>query len=137
VNNKPEKIERRDVKRLKPRQIPLLIGLWIVSSILSLLDWIVLRAAVASVAAVIAGSVPIEQQIERQWYLRWTVRAVDPCNVAILTTLAFLSIIGFDQLYRDAIWKKKIRKTFTIVTAIQVGILIVSWLAMTIAARFA
>ena len=134
---KLEEIERRDVKRLKPRQIPLLIGLWIVSSLLSLLDWIVLRASISSIAAVIANAVPIERQIERQWYLRWTVRAVDPCNVAILTTLAFLSIIGFDQLYRDAIWKNKIRRTFTIVTAIQVGILIVSWLAMAIATRFA
>ena len=134
--NKPEKIERRDEKRLKPRQIPLLIGLWLVSSILSLMDWVALRASIASIAAVIANSVPIEKQIEGQWYLRWTVRAVDPCNVAILTTLAFLSIVGFDQLYRDAIWKGNIRRTFTVVTAIQVGILVASGLAMAIAARF-
>ena len=46
-----EKLERRDEKRLKPRQVLLLIGLWIVSSLLSLLDWIALRAAVAAVTA--------------------------------------------------------------------------------------
>ena len=134
--DKPEKIERRDEKRLKPRQVPLLVGLWIASSLLSVLDWVALRAAITAIAAVTVGSVPIEWQIEHQWYLRWTVRALDPCNVAILTTLAFLSVIGFHTLYREAIWRRRIRKTFITVTAIQAGIVLVGWLAQTIAARF-
>ena len=137
MNQKPEKIERKDEKGLKPRQIPLFILLWAVSSVLSLACWIVWRAAATSVAAVIANAVPIEWQIENRWYLRWTVRAVDPCSVAVLTILGFVSIAGFDFLYRDAFWKKKIRKVFITATAIQLGLLLLGWLTTTIAAQFA
>ena len=136
MSKEPEQIERRDEKRLKPRQVPLYVGLWLVSGIVSLLDWVALRAAITAVVAAIVGAVPIEWQVEHQWYLRWTARATDPCSIAVLTVLAFVTIIGFDPLYRGAIWKGTIRKTFTIVTAIQVGVLAVSWLTMTIAARF-
>jgi len=136
MSKEPEEIERRDERRLKPRQVPLYVGLWLVSGILSLLDWVALRAAITAVAAAIAGAVPIGWQVEHQWYLRWTVRATDPCSIAVLTVLAFVTIIGLDPLYRGAIWNGSIRKTFTIVTAIEAGVLVISWLAMTIAARF-
>jgi len=136
MSKEPEQIERRDEKRLKPRQTLLYVGLWLFSGIVSLVDWVALRAAVTAVAAAIVGAVPIEWQVEHQWYLRWTVRATDPCSIAVLTVLAFLTILGFEPLYRNAIWKGTARKTFTIVTAIQAGILVTSWLSMTIAARF-
>jgi hypothetical protein len=137
MKEKPERIERRDEKGLRPRQIPLFVLLWAVSSLLTVLCGIVLRSAASSVAAVIANAVPIEWQIENQWYLRWTVRAVDPCSVAILTILGFVSIIGFDFLYRDGFWKGTIRKKFITVTAIQAAILALGWLAIAISARFA
>jgi hypothetical protein len=113
------------------------VALWIVSTLLSLLDWAAMRAAFTAVVAVVVGLVPIEWQIENRWYLRWTARAADPCIVAVLTVLAFLSLIGFDYLYRDAIWKGKIRKTFAVVTGIQVGLLALSWLAVTLASALA
>jgi hypothetical protein len=132
-----ERFKRKDERRLEPRQVVLFVALWIVSTLLSLLDWAAIRAAFTAVVAVVVGWVPIEWQIENRWYLRWTARAADPCIVAVLTLLAFPSLIGFDYLYRDAIWKGTIRKKFAVVTGIQVGILVVSWLATTIAARFA
>ena len=124
-----------DERRLEPRQTALFYALWIVSVALSLLDWVALRAASTAVVATIADAIPIEYQIERQWYARWMVRAVDPCAIAILTLLAFVSIVTFDFLYRDAIWKGTIKKTFAIVTAVQVGIAAVCWLAVTISSR--
>lgn len=126
-----------DERHLEPRQIALFYALWIVSVALSLLDWVALRAASTAVVAAIASAIPIEYQIEHQWYARWTVRAADPCAIAILTVLAFASIVVFDFMYRDAIWKGTIAKKFGIVTAVQVGIAAVCWLAVTISSRLA
>ena len=136
MTKKTNRFRRMDERRLQPGQVALFVLLWIVSSALSILDWVVLRAAITAVSAAWANAVPIEAQIERQWYLRWTVRAVDPCAVAVLTVLAFVSIVGFDSLYRSAIWKGKIGKTFGLVTAIQVGCAALGWLAVSVASRF-
>ena len=124
-----------DERNLEPRQTALFYALWIVSVALTVLDWVALRAASTAVVAAIADAIPIEYQIERQWYARWTVRAADPCAIAILTLLAFASIVTFDFLYRDAIWKGTIVKKFGIVTAVQVGIAAVCWLAVTVSSR--
>jgi hypothetical protein len=124
-----------DERRLEPRQIALFYGLWILSGALSLLDWVALRAAISALVTTIANAIPIEYQIEHQWYARWTVRAADPCAIAILTVLAFASIIALDFMYRDAIWKGTIKKRFGIVTAVQMGIAAVCWLAVTVSSR--
>jgi hypothetical protein len=124
-----------DERRLEPRQIALFYALWLLSIALSLLDWFALRAAITAVVATIANAIPIEYQIEHQWYARWTVRAADPCAVATLTVLAFASIIALDFVYRDAIWKGTIKKRFGVVTAVQVGIAAVCWLAIVVSSR--
>ena len=124
-----------DERRLEPRQIALFYGLWILSIVLSILDWVVLRAAISAVTAAIVHAIPIEFQIQHQWYARWTMRAADPCALAILTVLTFASIIIFDFMYRDAIWKGTIKKRFGIVTAVQVGIAAVCWLAIAVSSR--
>lgn len=120
---------------MKPLRSVLYYVLWFVSSVVSIADWIALRAMITSVAAAIGGQIPMEFQVEHQWYVHWTVAAVDPCFVAILTLLALMSIIGLDYLYQDAVIKGTIRKRFGIVTAIQVGVLIVSYIAVLIASR--
>ena len=120
---------------MKASRTALYYVLWFVSSAVSLADWVALRAMVSSVAAAIGGRVPMEFQFEHQWYVRWTVAAVDPCFVAVLTVLALITIIGLDYLYHDAVAKGTIKKRFGIVTAIQVGILIVSYIAVLIAKR--
>jgi sterol desaturase/sphingolipid hydroxylase (fatty acid hydroxylase superfamily) len=122
---------------MKPLQTGSFYLLWIVSSALTVLDWITLRSGITGVAAVLAKAIPMEWQIEHQWYARWTVRAVDPCAAAILTILALMSIISFDYLYHDAIEKGKIKKRFGTVTAIQAGLLIVSAIATLVSSAFA
>jgi hypothetical protein len=117
-----------------PRSV-LYYVLWFVSSVVSIADWIALRAMITSIAAAIGGQIPMEFQIEHQWYVRWTVAAVDPCFVAILTILALVSIIGLDYLYQDAVAKGTIKKRFGIVTAVQASILVVSYVAVLVASR--
>lgn len=111
---------------LKPVQSVPFYLLWIVSAILSVLDWLLLRSAASALAALIAASVPIEKQIERNWYLRWTVPAVDKIALVVFGIAAVLSIMTFDYIYRNAIIKHKVRQRFTTITAIQVGLLILS-----------
>jgi hypothetical protein len=108
---------------VKPVQFIPFYLLWIISSALSVLDWIALRGATVALVDLIDRSVPIERQIERGWYLRWVTRAANPCSLAIFSVFAVLSIIGFDYLYRTAIEKGTIKKRFALVTGIQVGIL--------------
>jgi hypothetical protein len=110
---------------MKPLQYAPFYLLWITSSVLSVVDWLALRGATIALADAIDRAVPIETQIERQWYLRWAARAADPCSLAFFSVFAFLSIIAFDYLYRTALEKGVIRKRFIQVTAIQVGILVV------------
>lgn len=109
---------------MRPVQFIPFYLLWIISSALSVLDWMALRGATVALADLIERLVPIERQIESGWYLRWVVRAANPCSLAFFSIFAVVSILGFDYLYRNAIEKGTIKKRFTVVTGIQVGILV-------------
>lgn len=124
-------------KDLKPLQFVPFYLLWIISSALSILDWALIRAAVTSLAAVIAAAIPIEFQLRRQWSAGWALRAVDPCTVAILTILVLASIISFDYLYRDGLIKGTIKRRFGIVTSVQAGLLIVGGIIVTVSSFLA
>ena len=122
-------------KKLKPRQFFPFYGLWLISAALSIADWLILRAALTSVAAAIADSVPIERQISGNWYLRWMVEAVDKFAWLILGILAMLSVMSFEFIYRTGLIKGKIKRRFATVTSIQVSLLILSQVVIWIAAR--
>jgi len=68
-------------------------------------------------------AVPIESQIRNQWYLRWTVPAVDNFVLVSLGLCAFLSICFLDYYYQAGLLKGVIKKRFGLATSIQVGIL--------------
>jgi hypothetical protein len=110
---------------MKPLQYVPFYVLWIISSALSVLDWFLLRAATVAITDAIQRAVPMEVQIERGWYLRWMVRAANPCSLVFFSIFAFASIVAFDHIYRTAIEKGTIKKRFGLVTSIQAGILIV------------
>jgi hypothetical protein len=109
---------------MRPVQFIPFYLLWIISSALSVLNWLALRAATVALVDWIERLVPMERQIERGWYLRWVTRAADPCSLAVFSIFALASIIGFDYLYRAAIEKGTIKKRFGLVTGIQAGILV-------------
>ena len=83
-----------------------------------------------------AGSIyaPVHQ-IERQWFVRWPAAAVGKFALAILGIAAMLVVMALDYVYRDGIIKGTIKKRFVTVTAIQVGILLLSALAIGISSR--
>jgi hypothetical protein len=113
-------------KTLNPMQFVSFSVLWMISGALSVLDWLTLRSAITNVVVVIANAVPIESQIKNQWYLRWTVPAVDKFVLVILGLCAFLSICILDYYYQAGLLKGVIQKRFGLATAIQVGILVIS-----------
>ena len=120
-------------KRLEKQQIAPFVLMWIVSGMLSVADWLVLRAAVSAVAAAIAGSISIETQIRRNWFLRWPAAAVDKFALACFGILAVLSIMSFEWVYRSALLRGKGTKRFLTVAGIQVGLLVASVIAIGIA----
>jgi hypothetical protein len=122
-------------KKLKPIQFIPFYLLWGVSGLVCVLDWLVSRAAVTAVASAIAASIPKEVQIERQWFLRWPVAALDKFALVILGIVAMLVVMALDYVYRDGLIKGTIKKRFATVTAIQVGILLLSALAIGISSR--
>ena len=124
-------------KDLKPLQFIPFYLLWIISSALSLLDWALIRAAVTSLATVIAAAIPTDLQLRRQWSARWALRAVDPCTVAVLTVLVLASIISFDYLYRDGLIRGTIKRRFGIVTTVQASLLIVAGIIVTVSSFLA
>jgi len=119
-----------DEKRLEKRQIVPFVLMWIASAILSLADWVALRAGIGAVAAVIAGSVSIEAQMRRNWYLRWPAAAVDKLAAVCFGVLAVLSIMSFEWIYRSALVEGVGKKRFATVAGIQVGLIVLSGIAV-------
>ena len=120
-------------RRLEKRQIVPFILMWVASAILSVADWLALRAAVSAVAAAIAGSVSIETQMRRNWYLRWPAAAIDKFAMGCFGILAVLSIMSFEWVYRSALLRGRGRKRFLTVAGIQVGLIVASGIALSIA----
>ncbi len=119
-------------KKLKPVQLGLFYLLWITSTVLIVLDVLFLRAGITALAAPLLDRVPWEYEIEHQWYARFSLKAIDSWFLALAGLAAFLCIIGLDYMYRAAILKDKITKTFGTATAIQVGILVLGLILSTI-----
>ncbi len=119
-------------KHLRPLQFIPFYLLWIISAVVSVIDWLVLRAGVTAVAAVLANAVPMDWQIENNWFVRWIVPAVDNVGLIVFGIIAMVSIMAFDYLYRSALIKGTIKKRFIKVTAIQGIILLVGIVLVTI-----
>jgi hypothetical protein len=120
---------------MKPVQHLALYAAWFFSSALSVADWLMLRSALTAVAAAITKSVSMEAQVERGWYLHWTLPAVDMFALVILGIIGMVSIMGFEYLYRSGIQKGKMKKRFGIVTGIQAGLLAISAITIAIVSR--
>ena len=103
---------------------------WLISLALTLLDGLALRAVVIDLAAVIAGAAPMERQAERGWFLYHTIPAVDKFAVLVFGLAAFALVIWFDYTYRAAHANGTLKRRFSVVTAVQVGVLVVCGIAL-------
>ena len=117
-------------KQLKPIQFIPFYLLWGFSGALCVLDWLVARTAITSVASAIADTIPMEKQIERQWFVRWPVAALDKVVLVILGITAMVVFMGLNYVYQKALIEGTIKKRFATVTGIQAGILALSALAI-------
>jgi len=122
---------------LRPLQFIPFYLLWIVSSALTVIDGLLLRSAITAIAAPALESVSWEYQMEHLWFARFTLTAIDSWVLALLGIVALSCIISFDYLYRSAIIKQTIKKTFGIITAIQVGIIVLCLITINIAINVA
>jgi hypothetical protein len=95
---------------------------WIVSGILTVLDWMALRELVVAIAVKIAKTVPMEKQIERGWFLHSIIPVVDRSAVLVLGVIGLALVLSFDYIYRTGLAKGVLRKRFGLITAIQVGV---------------
>jgi hypothetical protein len=117
-------------KRLEKRQVMPFILMWIASAILSIADWVALRAGVSAVAVAIAASVPIETQVQHNWFLRWPAAAIDKLALGCFGILAVMSIMSFEWVYRSALLEGVGKRRFATVAGIQVGLLVISGIAV-------
>ena len=95
---------------------------WIVSGVLTILDWMALRELVVAIAVKIAKTVPIEEQIERGWFLHSIIPVVDRSAILVLGIIGLGLVLAFDYIYRTGLAKGVLRKRFGLITAIQVGV---------------
>jgi len=122
-------------KQLKPIQYIPFYLLWGVSGALCVLDWLLARTAITSVVSAIANTIPMEKQIERQWFVRWPVAALDKLVVVILGIAAMVVFMALNYVYQKALIEGTMKKRFAIVTGIQAGILALSALAILITSQ--
>jgi len=109
---------------MKPLSFASCFLAWVISSVLTVLDGIALRAVAVELAVLITNTVPIEQQAERGWFLYQILPAVDKFTVAILGVAALVLVLSFDYIYRAALAKGVLKKRFGVITAVQVGVLV-------------
>lgn len=113
-------------KKLKPAQLGLFYLLWLTSMVMTVLDVLLMRAAIAAIVAPLLAQVPWEYQIKHLWFARFSLPAIDSWFLALGGLAAFALIIFLDYHYRAAILQGRIAKTFGVVTAVQAGILLLS-----------
>lgn len=97
---------------------------WVISSVLTVVDAVVLRTAVAATAGAIYRAIPIEVQSQRGWLLRWPVSAVDTFAIFCLSAAALGLVVSLDYVYQRAQAKGVLRTRFTIITTVQAAVLV-------------
>jgi len=112
-------------KPLKPPTSILPYLAWIISGVLTILDWMALRELVIAITVKIAKTVPMEKQIERGWFLHSIIPVVDRSAVLVLGIIGLGLVLSLDYIYRAGLAKGVLRKRFGLVTAIQVGVWVV------------
>ncbi len=98
---------------------------WLISGVLTMLDWAILRTTFIAIAEAINRAVPIEQQMANGWRLRWIIPAVDRLSIFLLGVIALGLVLGFEALYRTAAEAGELKRRFTIITAIHVAVFII------------
>jgi hypothetical protein len=98
---------------------------WLVSIILTILDWLAVRELVVAIAIRATQAVPMEQQIKRGWFVHNIIPAIDRFAVLGCGVIGFGLVMVFEYIYRNAQAKGVLARRFCLFTGIQVGVYIV------------
>ena len=111
---------RTKLMRLLSAVLPYLA--WAVSSILTILDWMALRALTVAVAVKVTEAVPMDKQIESGWYVRFTIPAVDRFAVLVFGVISLGLVLAFEYIYRTAHAEGTLKRRFGLITTVQVAV---------------
>jgi len=102
---------------------------WIVSGILTVLDWVAVRELVVAITVRATETVPFEQQVESGFLLRWIIPAIDRFAILGCGVIGLALVIAFDYVYRRAQAQGVLLKRFARITAVQVVVYVLCKLA--------
>jgi len=93
---------------------------WFFSAILTILDWIAVRALIIDLAIRATEIVPFEEQVLSGFLHKWAIPAVDGFGVLLCGIVAFVLVMAFEPIYRQAQKEGVLRRRFARITAAQV-----------------
>jgi hypothetical protein len=98
---------------------------WVVSTVLTILCWAVLRTTIVAIADVIRHAIVLRAAPEAGRLLGWAVAAADPFAVFGLGLVGLGLVLTFDGIYRKAHASGLLWRRFSTVTGAQAGVLVV------------
>ena len=108
--------------------LPLLA--WLISSGLTILTCAVLRTVTVAVADALTRNASLLAQAERGQFVYWLVSAADQFSVFCLGVIGLALVVAYDYLYRAARREGKLLARIGLVTGIQEGLLLASWIVL-------
>ena len=110
------------MKRLSPI-LPYLA--WPVSALLTLLDWIAIRALLIVISIRATEIVPFQQQVESGFLHKWVIPAIDGFGILLCGVVAFVLVMAYEPIYSRAQKQGIMARRFTQITTAQVVIFVV------------
>ncbi|MCP4537859.1 MAG: hypothetical protein GY832_12010 [Chloroflexi bacterium] len=106
---------------------------WIVSFALTLFDWMALRSLVRAIVTTVLVTMPTEQRVEKLLFPQLIIPAIDQIATLVFGVIALILVIALEYVYRTAAAKGMLKKRFSLVTALQVGVFVVCLVLILIA----
>lgn len=98
---------------------------WLVSALLTLLDWTAIRGLLITVSIRATEIVPFEEQVLSGYLHKWAIPAADGFGILLCGVVAFGLVLAYEPIYRKAQEQGILAKRFVQVTVIQVAAIVV------------
>jgi hypothetical protein len=115
-------VENDDVTSRDKWRYPLGYLLWLVSTVIGLIDVIAMRSLLLRVLTALARRSGGLRAAEG--FNHWSVEAIDQFGILILGAFGLVFVIFCERFYMKGVEENKLWKRFGIVTAVEVGILL-------------
>ena len=105
---------------------------WLVSAVLTILDWIAIRELLSIVAIRATEIVPFEEQVVSGYLHKWAIPAIDGLGILLCGVLAFGLVLAYEPIYTRAHKQGLLGKRFAQITVIQLAVFLLSGLLSTV-----